>query len=291
MIPLSDFYVNRTKKNRPIVTWTIIGLCAAVWLYQFFLSMGADMLQFNIFVYRFGAVPAEIIGRGLPSGYPTAPISPFITLITSIFLHGDWGHVIFNMLYLWVFGDNIEDRFGHFGFLLFYIAGGIVANLIHILFSLGVEASLVPVIGASGAIAAVMGAYLALYPTARIKTLVIMFFITFVSIPAYWYLLIWFGMQFFGLFGGGSGVAWWAHIGGFLFGYLIAYLYLKIKYPHLPAPWTVYFKKKSRNIYRGNRESGGDLGGFSYRSPDQNTYNDGRVDKPTEDSDYDIWKR
>jgi rhomboid family protein len=291
MIPISDFHAGRGRKEKPVVVWVLIGLCVAIWLFQFTLptrpGTGQYISSFDKFAYEYGAVPDEVIGKDLPAGFPVAPIMPILTLITSIFLHGGWSHMIFNMLYLWVFGDNIENRFGHFGFLMFYLTGGVVANLVHIALSLGSKSSIVPVIGASGAIAAVMGAYLALFPLAKIRTLVIFYLITFISIPAYWYLLIWFGMQFFGLLGSGSGVAWWAHIGGFIYGYLIAFIYLKIKYPHMPPPWTVFFKKRrGGNLSLFKRFGKSRItGGFR----NYNNIEDSK-DKKSDDT-YDIWRR
>jgi len=284
VIPIADFHSNRREKIKPYVVWGLIGLCVLVFLYQLMLS-GDNSLYFT---YRYGAVPIEVVGGSLPTGFPTAPFWPPLTLLTSIFLHGDWTHIIFNMLYLWVFGDNIENVFGHTGFLLFYLAGGIVAGLMHVAFSLGPQAGLVPIIGASGAIAAVMGAYLALFPNARIVTFI---FYMPVPISAFWYLIIWLGMQFLGVLGGDTGIAWWAHIGGFLFGYLVAFVFLKIRYPNAPPPW--------RQIKVGNRRPGtfyirkpqgkGSQTGFS--DDDENNSNgDGRTDSRP-GIDPDIWKR
>jgi membrane associated rhomboid family serine protease len=147
------------------------------------------------------------------------------TLLTCVFLHGGWLHFLGNMWFLHIFGDNVEDRFGHVGFLIFYLVGGVAASAIHLLSEPG---STVPTIGASGAIAAVMGAYFVWYPHALIKTLIpIFFFFTIAVVPAALFLAIWFVLQFFQ--GAASisatkteGVAWWAHVGGFGAGYLIA---------------------------------------------------------------------
>jgi membrane associated rhomboid family serine protease len=170
-------------------------------LYQF-----ADWLYNN-----FTMVPAEIIqGRNL------------YTLITSIFLHGGIFHIGGNMLFLYVFGDNVEDAFGHLPYLLFYLICGLVADFVHIL-SLSTSAGLlIPTLGASGAISGVMGAYILLYPRARIETLIITFVVTIVSIPAVFFLGFWFLLQILYSWLDLSGnVAYWAHIGGFIAGLIL----------------------------------------------------------------------
>ena len=144
-----------------------------------------------------------------------------------MFLHGGWLHVIGNMLYLWIFGDNVEDRLGRFKYILFYLFCGLVAAITHVYTD---RSSTVPMVGASGAVAGVMGAYFVLYPRARVLTLIpIFFFIQFIEIPAIFFLGIWFLIQFFNgafsLGAGGGGVAWGAHIGGFASGALIAYIF------------------------------------------------------------------
>jgi len=246
MIPLSDYNVWRNNTKRPYVTWIIIALCVIVFIYQVTLSLSPSgyrdstdnsISKDDIFIYEYGMVPARVIGRELPQDFPVSPVIPLLTLITSIFLHGGWTHIGFNMMFLWVFGDNIERAFGWFGYLAFYLVGGVAANLAHMAFSLSGDSALTPTIGASGAIAAVMGAYLALFPTARIRTLVMFFFITFTDIAAYWFLLIWFGLQIFGLLGGQQGVAIWAHIGGFVFGWAVGFVYLRFTRPNAPPPW------------------------------------------------------
>ena len=145
-------------------------------------------------------------------------INPFVSILTSIFMHGSLLHLLGNMLFLWIFGNNIEDYLGKMMFIFFYLACGVGASLIHILFNFN---SLVPVIGASGAVSGVMGAYLILYPNTRIRTLVFLFFlITFVDIPAFVFLIVWFVFQFF-YAGSQSGIAWLAHVGGFVLGILL----------------------------------------------------------------------
>jgi membrane associated rhomboid family serine protease len=160
---------------------------------------------------------------------PAAPsaVPSWLTLLTCIFLHGGWMHFLGNMWFLWIFGDNVEDRFGHIGFVVFYLACGVGASLAHLVAAAG---STAPTIGASGAIAGVMGAYFVLYPHAKVLTLVpIVIFLQIVVLPAPFFLAIWFLLQFLGGTTSVSGVetagvAWWAHIGGFAGGAVIAWV-------------------------------------------------------------------
>ena len=203
MIPLRDVIPSRTT---PYITVTIIILNGLAWLFE--ISLPRDVLPQFLQVY--GMVPADF----------HAP-----TLITSMFLHGSWMHVLGNMWYLWIFGDNVEDYFGHFPYLLFYFVCGVGSGLTHIIFNYH---STLPALGASGAISGVMGAYIILFPRARVLTLVFIFFI---PIPAFIILGYWFLLQFVaGVSTVGAsatgGVAWWAHIGGFLMGMLITGLSL-----------------------------------------------------------------
>jgi len=177
----------------------------------------ADLEQF---VMRFGLTPALFWQGG--------GLERFVPMFTSMFLHGGWWHLISNMLALYIFGDNVEDRLGHLGYVAFYLCAGLVAGAAQLVVS---SRSLAPMVGASGAIAGVLGAYLVLYPRARVVTLVpIFFFLRVVQIPAFIYLGFWFVSQLFnGLFALGAmgavqagGVAWWAHIGGFVFGLAIS---------------------------------------------------------------------
>ncbi len=145
-------------------------------------------------------------------------VSPPLSLFFSLFMHGSWLHLLGNMLFLWIFGNNIEDRLGRIKFIFFYLLCGIGASLTHILFNMN---SLIPVIGASGAVSGVMGAYMVLFPHARVRTLVFIFIlITTMDIPAAAFLAIWFIFQFLSA-GGGSGIAWLAHVGGFILGFLL----------------------------------------------------------------------
>lgn len=216
MIPLRD---TEEIETVPFFTILLIVVNSLIFMYIYF-TAGAMPVpeEYLASVYgQFGLVPAKILNAPLFS-------MSYLTFITSIFLHGSWSHLIFNMLFLWIFGNNIEDYFGHFHFLFFYLLAGVIASLVQLL---TMSTSSMPVIGASGAIAGIMGAYFLLFPRSRIRTLVFFFFITIVEIPAPVYLLIWFLSQLFeGLssFGVASGVAFFAHIGGFVFGLLYAAL-------------------------------------------------------------------
>ena len=201
MIPLRDVIPSRTT---PYITITIIGLNALAWLFE--LSLPHDNL--NEFLAQFGVVPAYF-------SWPT--------LITSMFLHGSWSHVIGNMWYLWIFGDNVEDRVGHGRFILFDLLCGIAAGLGQVAVDPG---SMLPTIGASGAIAGVMGAYFVLYPHSRVLTLIPWIFIQIVELPAIFLLGFWFLMQLFSAgtvavtsaSHGSGGVAFAAHVVGFVVG-------------------------------------------------------------------------
>jgi membrane associated rhomboid family serine protease len=194
---------------RPFFSYLLLLLNIAVFAFQLSLPPGA----LQALIFDFGTIPREIVeGDDLYS------------LLTSMFLHGGWMHLIGNMLFLWVFADNIEAVAGNFSFLIFYLLGGLFASAAHIFFN---AASTVPAIGASGAISAVLGAYLVMFPSSRIKVLLLFFFITF-QVPAILFLGFWIvqqlmnGMAALDLESAStSGVAWWAHIGGFAFG--IAY--------------------------------------------------------------------
>ena len=214
MLPIRDDTPSRTF---PLVTFLLVLANSLVWLWEVSLGGGAGL---NHFYYQFGFVPGVLTGVYKAPSWAIAPY--FLTILTSMFVHGSWGHILGNMLFLWIFGNNIEDSLGHSKYLLFYLAGGVVAALVQLLSG---PSSPVPTIGASGAIAAVMGAYFFLYPRAKVQTLVFFIFITVVRLPAWVFLGIWFVMQLFeGTFGAAQGVAVWAHVGGFLFGLLIAWI-------------------------------------------------------------------
>ncbi len=215
MIPFRD---NIQSRTRPLVTVSLIIFNSLVFLYE--LSLGQDLMPF---MYEYGVVPINVI-QWPASGQSL--VSIVIPFFTSMFLHGGWFHLIGNMWYLWIFGDNVEDRLGHGGFFLFYIVAGLGAGAVHTALNYYVT---IPSVGASGAIAGVLGAYLLLYPFARILTLIPLFFFwQIIEIPAIIVLGFWFVMQF--LSGASSlsvadpaagGVAWWAHIGGFVVGMIL----------------------------------------------------------------------
>ncbi|MBI3398875.1 MAG: rhomboid family intramembrane serine protease [Deltaproteobacteria bacterium] len=215
MIPLKDDNPTRTF---PFVTILIIAANILVYIYQ--LTLGAAAGEF--FILRAGALPYEI--THFVDIYPLAFIPPPLTLFSAMFVHGGLLHVGGNMLYLWIFGDNIEDRLGRFRFLLFYILTGIIASLAHIIM---MPNSTLPMIGASGAIAGILGAYLVLYPRANVLTFVFLFFfVDIVRIPAIIFIGLWFLFQLLSS-GAGGGIAWYAHIGGFMGGVALVKLFEK----------------------------------------------------------------
>jgi membrane associated rhomboid family serine protease len=219
MIPLKDTIPSRTV---PFINYTIILINLLCFLYQ--LSLGPHLEKF---LYAWGVVPAQFFA---PLSIGHLHLSQrILPLFTSMFLHGGWLHFLGNMLYLYIFGDNVEDRLGHARYLLFYLLCGLLAAAAHLLTN---HDSRLPTIGASGAIAGVMGAYFFLYPYARVVTLIfIVFFFDIVEIPAFFFLAFWFIFQF--LSGTivatqdamSGGVAWWAHIGGFLAGILLLFVF------------------------------------------------------------------
>jgi membrane associated rhomboid family serine protease len=204
MIPLRD---TQPSYSTPIVTILLIVFNVLVFLFE----VSLDPFSRNHLIAMFGIIPDRLNA---------------ITMFTSMFLHGGWLHLIGNMWFLWIYGDNVEDVLGHFKYLLFYIAAGLAAGLVHVVFN---PYSRVPTIGASGAIAGVMGAYLLKFPHARVLTLIpIVVFFTTMEIPAVLILVYWFIIQFFSGLGSvgysnlsQGGVAWFAHVGGFLAGMLL----------------------------------------------------------------------
>jgi membrane associated rhomboid family serine protease len=226
-----------------VVTWVLVAACIAVYfLWQpgpfeedendtvFYLEYAAvpceitearplTEAEFTLTYTQseLSAVPDDVCGIDIPSEELFPEKNVWLSLLTSMFLHGSWLHLGGNMLFLWIFGNNIEDHLGKVRYLGFYLLGGIAASAAHI--ALNID-STVPVVGASGAIAAVMGAYLVWFPNALVRTAVIFFLITVVDVRAKWLLGFWFVMQFFT--SPNSGVAWAAHVGGFVFGVLVA---------------------------------------------------------------------
>lgn len=222
MFPLYDTIPSRKK---PYIVYIIIAVNIGVFLYQESLSR----FELIKFLYNFGIVPARITSKKwaqiwqLRTGIEL--YSPkWISFISHMFVHGGWSHLIGNMWFLFIFGDNLEDNLGHIRFFIFYISSGILASLTH--FALNINSQL-PMVGASGAISAVMGAYYVLFPYSRIVSFVPLFFLpALIAIPAATYLFVWFIFQLLsGLFDSAvnSGVAYWAHIGGFATGMLYGF--------------------------------------------------------------------
>ena len=227
MIPLRDDVPSRTV---PFVNYALIALNVAVFVLE--LGMGEGLERF---LYQAAVIPSLFTGRDGSLGVGEAVATTFsadlgLRVLTSMFLHGGWAHIIGNMLYLWIFGDNCEDRMGHVRYLVFYLLCGWAASYAHIASD---PTSRIPSIGASGAIAGVLGAYITMYPHARVVAMLPLgFFMHMVQIPALFFLGFWFLTQF--LYGAASitertvqtgGVAWWAHIGGFVAGLVLVWVF------------------------------------------------------------------
>jgi membrane associated rhomboid family serine protease len=232
MFPIRD---DAPRVGTPVVTYFLLALNTLVFLFEVVLAPGTR----NAFIYQFGLVPANI--TAVVHGEPVlAPTAAFLPVLTSMFLHGSWLHLIFNMWGLYIFGDNVEDHLGHFRYLAFYLVTGIAASGLHWAFN---PASAVPSVGASGAIAGVMGGYFILFPSARVLTLLPLFFyFSFLWLPAWLVLGYWFVVQF--LSGAatsitsqqtGGGVAFWAHVGGFVAGVALIKLF-----PSKPKRYQYY---------------------------------------------------
>ena len=218
MIPLRD---SIPARGLPVVTWALIGLNVCVFVFEMLLGP-----ELESFVRIWGFVPARyfLMADVVPFDWTTR----YLPLVTCMFLHGGVLHLGSNMLYLWIFGDNVEDRLGHVRYLLFYLLAGVAAGLAHAYLNPG---SIVPTVGASGAISGVLGGYLVLFPRARVLTLfvLLLFFVQVVEVPAALYLAFWFLMQLVSgtaslalAEDGSGGVAWWAHVGGFVVGMALA---------------------------------------------------------------------
>ncbi len=228
MIPLRDSTKSQTF---PIVNLTIIVLNILI----YFLEVSFEPYQLNQIYYAFGLVPAEVMNT-IITGSSLTPV--LISFVTAMFIHGGWLHVIGNMLFLWVFGDNVEDRLGHVKYLLFYLVVGAAGSLAHIISN---PFSTVPIVGASGAVAGVLGAYIIAFPRSRILALVPIFIIfTLVEIPAVIFIALWFVLQLFNgvasLGGNVNTVAYWAHVGGFVMGVIL----IKIMAPRVTKGY--YFR-------------------------------------------------
>ena len=206
-----------------LVTISIMLLCIGAFLWQLGLPQQAETQA----VYAYGLVPSVLFNVNLlPAELNALPSE--LTLFSYMFLHGGWMHLLGNMLFLWVFGDNIEDSMGHLRFVVFYLACGLAAGLTHALMDPG---SQIPLIGASGAIAGLLGAYLVLHP--RVKVLVLVFSRIPLHLPAYLLILAWILFQFFSVWNtsDGDNIAWWAHIGGFIAGMI---LIIPMRYKRVP---------------------------------------------------------
>lgn len=221
MIPIRD--INRSR-NYPVVNNTLIGINVLLFIVQTLQGPGIDR-----FVFTYGLVPARYTVPELASYF--TPFQQAVAFVSFMFLHGGFFHLLGNMWSLYIFGDNVEDRLGPLRYLVFYLLCGWLSGLTHFAFNMN---SRIPTIGASGAIAGVMGAYLLLYPSSRILTLIPIFFIPyFIEVPAFIFLGIWFLLQFLSAAGSRedmAGIAWWAHIGGFVCGMILLKLFDRV--PH-----------------------------------------------------------
>ncbi len=246
MIPLRDTIPSRYP---PIATWTIIILNTLVFMFQ--LTLPPEGLR-HLF-YLFGIVPARF-------AYPEwaarvgIPVGSYWPFLTSMFLHGGFGHLLMNMWGLWIFGDNVEDRMGPVRFVLFYLLTGLIAGFVHCRLNAG---STLPTVGASGAIAGVMGAYLILFPRSTVITIIPLFFwFGAYQVPAVLYLGLWFFLQLISgtasLAGGAAagGVAWWAHLGGFVAGVVLHPLFLNpSRRPRRRQPDEVIWDEEWRRYF------------------------------------------
>ena len=214
MFPLRD--ENPTVRP-PVLTVGFIIACTVVFL----LEVSAGPAGMQRIIVGYGLIPGQLLGTD-DAMAPYTRLPAFVTVFTSMFLHGGWMHLIGNMLFRWIFGNNIEDELGHGRFLVFYLLSGVGAALAQVVATPDPN---VPMVGASGAISGILGAYMILYPRARVLTLIFLgFFITTARIGALWFLGFWFLFQAFSAFadpGTGGGVAWWAHIGGFIAGIIL----------------------------------------------------------------------
>jgi membrane associated rhomboid family serine protease len=253
MIPYRD---DNATQRTPYVTYVFIAINVAAWL---LVQRGGETLSLASSVCNFGLIPGELT-RAIPAGVPfpmgnnlvcvTDPGPQFSHLITSMFLHGSWMHLIGNMWFLWLFGNNVEDAMTRPRFVVFYLVCGIVAAMAQIAAN---PASAVPTVGASGAISGIMGAYLVLYPRVRVYTLVPLgFFITTVALPAWFMLVFWALIQIASgvtAIGGEDkgGVAFWAHVGGFVAGMVLIKLFARSD--HLAAHRAHHWQPQRRRLW------------------------------------------
>jgi membrane associated rhomboid family serine protease len=246
VIPIKDYAGPR--RRFPWITWGLIAVNIAVFLYQVSLGPAAQF-----FMFAYSVVPAALV-HGIPQtslpGVPASipfhtPVPVYLTVITAMFMHAGWLHIGGNMLFLYIFGDNVEDRMGHFPYLIFYLFCGIVAAVAQVAVY---PDSTIPSLGASGAIAGVLAAYLVLFPTARVKTVIFIFiFITLVTLPAIVLIGLWFLLQFFDgvaslatVQQGMGGVAYFAHVGGFVSGLIITLILRPRLKPRQPVMYPSF---------------------------------------------------
>jgi membrane associated rhomboid family serine protease len=218
MIPIRD---DQPTFSTPFVTYFLIALNLLIYLFE----SALDQPSLQSLIFQFGLIPSHVT-LALTGIHHLNPVAALVPFFTSMFLHGSWEHVIGNMWFLWIFGDNIEDYLGHFSYLVFYLLSGLGAALLQVILTPG---SPVPTVGASGAIAGVLGAYFILYPRARVLT---WFFIFFFHVPAWVMLGYWFVLQFLSgaassiaYAGHNTGIAFWAHVGGFVAGVVMIKLF------------------------------------------------------------------
>ena len=236
MIPISD---DNPARLTPIMTWLIIGLCIAAYLWE--RSLGRDM---NAAIFVLGFIPAALFGvHAALQGF--VGLSPFATIFTSMFMHGSILHIAGNMLYLWIFGNNVEDAMGHVRFIIFYLISGVAAALTLAFID---PASRIPMVGASGAISGVLAAYVLLFPRARVTVIVPLGIIFYpLALSAFWVVSFWFILQLVSAWlspPNAPGVAWWAHVGGFAAGLILTPLFKSSDFPLFgrqrsrPGPWN-----------------------------------------------------
>jgi membrane associated rhomboid family serine protease len=225
MIPLKD---DNLTLNKPVVTYFLIGLCVLIFLLQ----LSSQSYRTGELFYSYGLIPSILMGNNqLPMDLYTIPA--YLTIFTSMFMHGGFLHLIGNMLYMWIFADNIEDSLGSSNFLIFYLLAGVGAAMTQVLMD---THSQTPMIGASGAIGGVLGAYLINYPNARVLVLIPFgFFSQLIKIRALYVLGFWFILQFIS---SGGGVAYAAHIGGFVSGIVLILFFNKKKIKVIKGPWS-----------------------------------------------------
>lgn len=239
----------------PFVNYGLIVACVLIFLWE--VSGGERGHQ--AITYVFGLIPARLFGGAAPvAGLPE--IAPWLTIFTSMFLHGGWMHLLGNMLYLWIFGDNIEHSLGHVRYLVFYLLCGIAAAFAQ---SISAPTSGIPMVGASGAISGVLGAYLVLHPKANIRVFVFMIFITTINLPAFLVLGGWFAMQLISsaqVNAGEAGVAFLAHIGGFIAGAVLVFFFRRREVPVFQPAHSKAFAVERRPYRRGSvPDAGGDI--------------------------------